>query len=384
MTGYLAPERTARVRERLDRLVESRFVPGAVALMAHRGQVHVEATGNLAFEGAGSATPMAGDTICRMASMTKPVVAAAVLALVEDGVLRLDDPVDDLLPELADMRVLADPAGPLTDTVPAARPITLRDLLDCTLGTGMVLDDSPIAQALDAVDEAEPDAWLARLGALPLVRQPGENWLYDTGAQVTGVLVARAAGKSFGEVLRERIFDPLGMKDSGFSVAGGDLDRFATAYAKDDAPDGSPVVEDAPDGRWSRPPAFESGGGGLVSTGNDFLTFGMELLSGERVLSRASVELLTSDHLTPGQKALSGFGPDYFDTMGWGFGVSVVTGPDPSGQAVGTYGWPGLWGTAWYNDPVEQTATVVIMQRAHAGNQRLPMWEEFWRTVNGS
>src|SRR5215831_17642257 len=138
-TGGFSSKRLARVRELLERHVDSGFVPGMVAVLARHGEVHIETTGNLAFEGAGSTTPMAGDTICRIASMTKPIVAACAMTLVEDCTLRLDDPVDDLLPELADMTVLAHPNGPLEDTVAAQRPITLRDLLAFTLGTGMAV-----------------------------------------------------------------------------------------------------------------------------------------------------------------------------------------------------------------------------------------------------
>ena len=136
--GGFSSKRLARLRELLERRVDSGFVPGVVAVLARHGEVHVEATGNLAFEGAGSTTPMARDTICRLGSMTKPIVAACAMTLVEDCTLRLDDPVDDLLPELADLTVLADPNGPLDKTVAARRPITLRDLLTYTLGTGMV------------------------------------------------------------------------------------------------------------------------------------------------------------------------------------------------------------------------------------------------------
>ena len=250
-TGGFSSKRLARVRELLERHVDSGFVPGVVAVLARHGEVHVEATGNLAFEGAGSRTPMAGDTICRMGSMTKPIVAACAMTLVEDCTLRLDDPVDDLLPELANMTVLADPNGPLDDTVAANRPITLRDLLTYTLGTGMVPAEPgtvPIADALDTSAEPPPDEWIRRLGALPLVHQPGERWMYDTAANVTGVLIARATGMSFGDALRERICDPLGMKDTAFSVGGESIGRLATAYERDNAATGEPVVEDGPDG----------------------------------------------------------------------------------------------------------------------------------------
>jgi CubicO group peptidase (beta-lactamase class C family) len=380
------------VRDLLARHVDAGFVPGAIVVLARHGEIHIEAMGTLAFEGAGSSTPMAADTICRLGSMTKPIAAACAMTLVEDCTLRLDDPVDALLPELAEMTVLADPNGPLEDTVPAKRPITLRDLLTFTLGTGMVLAEPgtvPISDALAVVDrndpEPSPDEWIRELGALPLVHQPGERWMYEVAANVTVVLVARATGMSFGEALRERICEPLGMKDTGFSVGGESLSRLATAYQRDDAT-GEVVVADGRDGYWSRPPAFESGGGGLVSTPADFLAFASALLAGgthrgQRALSRPSVTLMTTDQLTPEQKAVSGFWPGYFDDMGWGFGMSVRTRRTHLGPSVGSYGWPGFWGTAWYNDPAEDMTAILMLQRAHASDQRLPTMFDFWTAV---
>jgi CubicO group peptidase (beta-lactamase class C family) len=393
--GGFSPKRLARVREVLERHVDADYMPGAVAVVARRGEVHIEATGNLAFDAAGPGTPMAADTICRIGSMTKPVVAACAMTLVEDCTLRLDDPVDEFLPELADMRVLADPDGPLDDTVPANRPVTLRDLLTFTLGTGMVPAEPgtiPISDALNALDPPpSPDEWIRRLGMLPLVYQPGERWMYHTAANVTGVLIARATGMSFGDALRERICEPLGMKDTAFSVAGANIGRLATAYQRDDAT-GEILVEDGPDGYWSQPPAFEDGGGGLVSTADDFLAFASALLAGgtrngERVLSRPSVTLMTSDHLTSAQKAVSGFTPGYFNDIGWGFGMSVRTrrghiGPPPGvsypwAASVGSYGWPGVYGTGWSNDPAEDMTTILMIQRAPAPPS-LPILLDFW------
>lgn len=321
--------------------------------------------------------------------MTKPIVAACAMTLVEDCTLRLDDPVDEFLPELAEMSVLADPGGSLEHTVPANRSITLRDLLAGTLGAGMVPAEPgtiPISDALDSLYPASsPDDWMGRLGELPLVYQPGERWMYDTAANVTGVLIARAAGMSFGDALRERICEPLGMRDTGFTVSGDSIGRVATAYKQYDT-DSKIAVDDRPDGRWSRPAAFESGGGGLVSTAGDYLAFASAMLAGgthlgERVLSRPAVTLMTSDHLTPAQKAVSGFWPGYFDNIGWGFGLSVRTRRTHLGPSVGSFGWPGYYGAAWYNDPAEDLATIVFMQRAHAGDQRLPMWSDLWTAV---
>jgi CubicO group peptidase (beta-lactamase class C family) len=396
-TGGFSSKRLTRVRDVLSRYVDAGYLPGAVAVVARRGEVHVEAMGTLAFEGEGSRAPMAADTICRTGSMTKPIVAACAMTLVEDCTLRLDDPVDEFLPELADMTVLADPNGPLEDTVPAERPITLRDLLTFTLGTGMVPAPPgtiPISDALNAAIFEEPapppDEWIRRLGELPLVYQPGERWMYHTAANVTGVLIARATGKSFGDVLRERVCEPLGMTDTGFSVPAESIGRLSTAYELDEAA-GKLVIEDGPDGDWSRPQEFEDGGGGIVSTAADYLAFASALLAGgarhgQRVLSRPSVTLMTTDHLTGAQKAVSGFTPGYFDDIGWGFGMSVRTRRAHSGPwgvscpplaSVGSYGWPGVYGTGWCNDPAEDLTTILMIQRLPAP-PGLPILLDFW------
>ena len=279
--------------------------------------------------------------------------------------------------------------GRSENTVPAKRAITLRDLLTCTLGTGVIDAEPgtiPIADALDALGQPSTDEWIRRLGMLPLVHQPGERWMYDTAANVTGVLIARATGRSLGDALSERICGPLGMNDTAFSVRRDSIARFATAYERDNSATGKAVIEDGPVGRWSRPPAFESAGGGLVSTADDYLAFASALLAGGfhrgvRVLSRPSVTLMTSDHLSKAQKAVSGFWPGYFDTMGWGFGMSVHTSRMHLGPSVGSYGWSGFYGTAWYNDPAEDMTAIFVMQRAHAGDQTLPMWLDLWTAV---
>ncbi|WP_427893170.1 serine hydrolase domain-containing protein [Kribbella sp. GL6] len=377
-------KRSTRLRELLERRVESGAVPGALVVLARRGEVHVESVGTLSFDS--SSPAMATDTIVRLASMSKPIVAACAMTLIEDCTLRLDDPVDDLVPELADMRVLADPSGPVEDTVPAARPITVRDVLTFTVGTGMPPEDAPIGDVLNSLSRPSLDEWVGRLGKVPLVHQPGERWMYDTAAAVLGVLIQRAAGKTFGTALRERILEPLGMKDTGFSVDPANFDRFATAYDHEDGPDGA-VVEDAPEtGYWSTPPAFESGGGGLVSTAEDYLTFASAMLAGgtyqgTQVLSRAAVTLMTSNQLTPEQRAVSGFYPGYFASTGWGLGLGVVTERTQLGPSAGSYGWNGFYGTAWYNDPAEELTSILIQQRAHAGDPLLPFQRDFWTTV---
>ncbi|HZX05461.1 serine hydrolase domain-containing protein [Kribbella sp.] len=377
-------KRLTRLRAVLERRVESGAVPGVLAVLARRGEVHIEAVGRLAFE---STSPeMAPDTIVRLASMSKPIVAACAMTLIEDCTLRLDDPIDDLVPELANMRVLADPAGPLEDTVAAERPISVRDVLAFTLGTGMPPEEAPIAAALDTLRGPSLDEWIAGLGKLPLVHQPGERWMYDTGSDVTGLLIQRATGKSFGTALRERILEPLGMKDTGFSVEAKDFGRFATAYDHEDGPDGA-VVQDVPEtGRWSTPAVFEGGSGGLVSTAEDYLAFASAMLAGgtyqgTQVLSRAAVTLMTSDQLTPAQRAVSGFWPGYFASTSWGLGTGIVVDRTQLGPSAGSYGWNGFYGTTWYNDPAEELTGILIQQRAHAGDARLAFLRDFWTSV---
>jgi len=374
-TAGLSPARLDRMREVMTGYVESGAIPGLVTLVSRRGETHVDAIGAMAVGG----SPMRRDTIFRIASMTKPIAAAAAMILVEEGRLRLDEPIDPLLPELADRQVLCQIDSPIDDTVPADRPITLRDVLTLRLGYGIILaptDSYPI-QRLERELGLEPgppqpgklpppDEWLRRLGTMPLLHQPGERWLYNIGSYVLGILVARAAGQSFDAFLRDRVFAPLGMKDTGFSVPAESIDRLATSYSPDSETGELAVYDDAVCGQWSQPPAFPTGAGGLVSTVDDYLSFSQMLLNGgrlggERILSRPSVELMTTNHLTPGQTAgseiLLGEG------FGWGFGLSVVTRRDDQ-RSVGTFGWDGGLGTTAYMDPSEELVTILLTQVA--------------------
>src|SRR5450755_1626369 len=214
----------ARIDEIVGRAVAQGQVPGVVAAVARGDAVHVATAGWMAVGG----PPMRRDTLFRISSTTKPMTAAAVLALVDDGLLKLDGQVDELLPELAGRRVLRRPDGPLAETVPARRPVTVRDLLTFTWGFGMqgamfmASQPWPIVTAAaerqlsafgppQPATTPDPDTWMARLGELPLLAQPGERWLYQTGSQVLGVLASRAAGAPFDEVVRERVLGPLGM-----------------------------------------------------------------------------------------------------------------------------------------------------------------------------
>jgi CubicO group peptidase (beta-lactamase class C family) len=298
-------------------------VPGLAALIAHGDDVHVEVLGEATIGG----PPVERDTPFRIASTTKPVTAAAVLALVREGLLELDEPVGRLLPELASPRVLRRPDGPLDDTVPADRPITARDLLTFTFGFGMTFDmftattPWPVVTAsnelrLETIGppnpaaQPPPDEWIAGFGSLPLIAQPGERWLYNTATQVLGVLAARAAGQPFDEVVRTRLTGPLGMRDTAFWTA--DAARLPTAYFP--TPDGL-VVRDPPEGDWSRPPRFADGSGGLLSTVDDLLGFARMLLDGGgAILAADLVRQMTTGQLTPAQRARGGLGPGFFDT----------------------------------------------------------------------
>jgi len=343
-------------------------VPGMVALVARGDHVHVEALGTLAIGG----QPMRRDTLFRIASTTKPITGAVTLALVREGLIDLDEPVDRLLPELAGRRVLRRMDGPLDDTEPAHRQTTVRDLLTFTNGFGVVVDmftsptPWPVVTAAAELQLAtigpplpaqqpDPDTWIARFGSLPLLTHPGERWLYNTGAQVLGVLAARAAGMPLDQLLRTRLFDPLGMRDTAFFAS--DVTRLATSYVP--TPDGLQVW-DEPDGQWGRPPAFGDGAAGLVSTADDLLAFARMLLrGGEPVLTPELVSEMTRDQLTTDQKSHGGLGETFFADRGWGYCTSVMT----DGPRKGAFGWDGGLGTSWLVDPVRDLVVIVLTQR---------------------
>jgi CubicO group peptidase (beta-lactamase class C family) len=393
--GGFSKARLERVHEVMAGYVERHEIPGLVTIVSRRGEIHAGAIGTHGF---GSGKPMQRDTIFRISSMTKPVTAVATLILVEECKIRLDEPVDRLLPELADRRVLTRLDGPLDETVPAERAITVRDLLTFRLGFGLVLappGTHPIADAMAQVmlgqgppnpaSTPDPDEWIRRFGTLPLMHQPGERWMYNTGSDVLGVLIARASGRPFEAFLRERIFEPLGMVDTGFSVPAADLDRLPPGY-NTDFETGALAVYDEPAGQWSKPPAFPSGAGGLVSTVDDYVAFAQMLLNrgvlgGERILSRPSVDTMTADQLTPAQKAFGGLVAGQFDSHGWGFGVAPVTRPISPAEPVGRYGWDGGMGTSWFNDPNEDMTAILMTQRAWTSPQPPDVCLDFWTSV---
>ncbi len=387
--GALSMVRLGRMRDVMAGYVERGDVPGLVTLVSRRGETHADALGTLAV---GGRDPMRRDTIFRIASMTKPITAVAAMILVEECTLRLDEPVDRLLPELADRRVLTRPDAPLDETVPAHRSITLRDLLTFRLGIGAVMAPPGCYLIQGAMAEAglapgpnppaqAPDAWMARLGALPLIHQPGEAWMYHTGSDILGVLIARAAGQSLEKFLHDRIFGPLGMMDTGFHVPAEKLDRLPPSYMVDPATEALTVHDDPGDSLWARPPAFPAGGGGLVSTVDDYLAFCRMMLHkgrhrGTRILSRPSVELMTTDHLTPEQKADARI--FFGDNSGWGFGVAVTTRRDDLAAVPGRFGWDGGVGTSGYTDPVEEMIGIVMTQRLMESPEPPGVFRDFW------
>ena len=393
--GGLSKARLDRMHDVMAGYVERGEVPGIVTLVCRRGEAHVDAIGRKAARGR---DPIRRDTIFRIASLTKPIAAAAAMILVEECKLRLDEPVDRLLPELAARCVLKRLDGPLDDTVPASRPINLRDLLTLRMGLGYIMaaDAYPI---LKAANEQQlllgpprpqtlpaPDEWIRRVATLPLMHQPGEKWMYDLGLDVLGVLIARASGQPLETFLSERIFEPLGMKDTGFTVPAAKLDRLATSYWSNPETGALEVYDEAEGGQWSRPPAFPAAASGLVSTVDDYLAFGQMMLSQgkhgrERVLSRPSVETMTTDQLTSGQKAASGLVGGYFDRHGWGFGLSMVTRREDLAEPVGTFGWDGGLGTSWRSDPREKMVTILMTQRAWTSPTPPDVCRDFWTSA---
>jgi CubicO group peptidase (beta-lactamase class C family) len=375
-SGVFAPARLERMHAALRRHVDSGVLPGLVALVYHRGREYVDAIGTQAFA---STMPMRRDTIFRLASMTKPITAVGAMILVEECRLRLDDPVEEWLPELQDRRVLRTIESPLDDTVPANRRITLRDLLTFRSGYGELGFLAPTCPLQKTMSEARltlgewpfavtPDDFMKRLGSLPLAHQPGERWLYHTASEILGVLIARASGTSLATFLHEHIFEPLGMKDTGFHVPEAKVDRLPICYGRDFFTGEVVVLHEAHGGHFARPPVFESGGGGLVSTVDDLLAFGRMMLdkgayARERILSRPTVELMTMDHITPEQKAASPFFAGFWNDHGWGLGVGVCIARRDLAGVPGRFGWDGAFGTSWWVDPKEQMVGMFMTQR---------------------
>jgi CubicO group peptidase (beta-lactamase class C family) len=373
----------------LEEYTQDGSLPGAVGLVAEGHQIEVAVVGSVAFGGAA----MARDSIFRLASITKPITAAAVMMLVDDGRIALDDPAGRWLPELAHPKVVRTPASAVDDVVPATRPITVLDLLTSCAGYGFASDFTlPAVQRLASVQKdgrepasyPPPDAWMAELGRVPLLYQPGEAWLYDTCSTLQGVLIARASGQSLPGFLAERVFEPLGMADTAFEVPPAKRHRF-TSYYRTGA-EGGLELADGPDGQWSRLPAFPLGNGGLAGTADDWLAFGRMLLAegvaadGRRVLTAGSVRLMTSDHTTQRQREI---GELFLEGQGWGFGGSVDIAAIDPWNVPGRYGWVGGTGTSAHIDPSAGTVAILLTQVATDGPVASPWMREFWRYAAG-
>lgn len=369
-------EEEERIAAAVTRAVADGQLPGAAwRVDRHGGPVSRGAAGN----GVGP------DAVFRLSSTTKPVVAAVAMTLVDDGVLHLDAPVDDLLPELADRQVLVDAADAAAGTVPAARPITVRDVLTFRLGLGLDFTAPWPSPTMAALAEAglsagppapqaapPPDEWLRLLGSVPLSHQPGERWLYHLGASVLGVLIARAAGRPLPAVLAERVLDPLGMTSTGFGVPPSARDRLGPHWTPP-GPDGTREVYDPADGQWSRPPAFPDGGDGLVSTVDDLAAFARMLQDGGRapdgnqVLTAEAVRAMTTEQV----------GPVDDEGGGWGLGLGVRRTDEPGGRHAGSYGWDGGLGSSWWSDPVSGVSAVLLTNQMWASPQSPPVFEAF-------
>jgi CubicO group peptidase (beta-lactamase class C family) len=380
-----------RLSETLKGYVDRGEIAGLVALVARDDHLHVDAFG---VQDLSSGPPMVRDSLFRIASVTKPMTAAVAMMLVEDGRIGLDDRIDRWLPEITSQRVLRTIEADLDDTVPLRRPITLRDLLTFRLGTGMVMAPPgryPIQNALAEAgfapgpprpqQVAAPDIWIERFASVPLIHQPGEQWMYHVGSDLLGILIARVAGAPFEQIMAERLFTPLNMTDTGFYVPPEKVDRLATAYARADG-GGLTVYDRGRDGDYTKAPAFASGGGGLVSTADDVLAFSRLLLAGgrhgeQRLLTEASVTQMVTDQLTPEQKAASTALDLFLGGHGWGFGMTVLTSDDDAGLSAGSYGWDGGFGPSYRTDPAFGLTTVLLTQRLMSGPNDVAINAEF-------
>lgn len=361
-------------RTSIEQAVADGLLSGAVTLVWQHGNVlQVNEIGHRDVE---ANLPMQRDTIFRIASMSKPVTVAAAMTLVDEGKLALSDPVSTWLPELAEMRVLKDPNGPLVETVPAARPITVDDLM--THRSGLAYSFSvtgPLSHAYGRLSlRQDQDHWLAEVAELPLVHQPGDRLTYSHATDVLGIVLSRIEGKPLQTVLADRIFDPLGMTDTGFYISTEQRRRAATMYRLD--PGGGPghagLDHTAMGPVPVREPRFSQGGAALLSTADDYLKFVRMLLGcgevdGVRVLSGASTTAMRTNQLTDAQMRIPFLGMPFWIGRGFGLNLSVVTDPARSAQlfgpgGAGSFSWPGAFGTWWQADPTNDLILIYLIQ----------------------
>jgi CubicO group peptidase (beta-lactamase class C family) len=359
----------------LRSVIDSGDLSGAVTLIWRKGeiaQVNVLGQRDIA-----RSAPMERDTLFRIASMTKPVTSVAALMLMEEGRLALADPITRWAPEFADMRVLTSPMGPIEDTYPSPRDITIEDLLTHRAGLAYGFTSiGPIAHAHQKAlgdvlnTDTGPDAWMGALASLPLSFPPGERFHYSHATDVLGFIVGRIGGSGFRDFLMERILGPLSMTDTDFYIPPAKRDREAVVYRlKED----SGALEPVPFRQYDAPPAFCGGGGGLISTADDYLRFARMLLGqgevdGVRLLKPETVRLMTANRLTPAQREITFMGMPFWAGQGFGLGLSVIT--DPEKQAwmgagsKGAFGWPGAFGTWWQADPAQDMVILYMIQNS--------------------
>ena len=363
-----------------------------------RRHVHAEVLGAASLD---DTRPLRRDAIFRIASLTKPIAAAGAMVLVDDGALSVSDPVEKFLPELAGRRVLRSLECALDDTVPAQRPITVEDLLTFRLGFGSIMarpGTYPVQEA-----EAElglmtlgppwppppfgPDEWIGRFATLPLMDQPGTTWRYNTGAQVLGVLLERASGQTLEDFLRARVFAPLGMTDTSFSVPEDKQHRFTTAYFPDVSTGALTLMDPPVGGWWNQPPAMGNAAGMLVSTLDDYWAFVSMLLAGGRhegvqLLSPRSVADMTRDHLTAAQRAAA---PPFLDAgTGWGYCMAAPAPGRGERPVPYGFGWNGGTGTAWTSDPETGLTGILLTQRAMTSPEPPAVFVDFWDAAYGA
>jgi CubicO group peptidase (beta-lactamase class C family) len=395
----LSSDGLALLHDSMAAHVAAGHLPGLVTLVAQGDDLHVDTIGSPSF---GSEAPLRRDAIFRIASLTKPITAAATLSLIDEGLLQLGQPIDELLPELANRRVLRAIDAELDDTVPAERPITLEDLLSYRFGLGSVMappGSYPIQRAeaelgLHSIGGPpwppvahDPDGWMAALGSLPLMFQPGQQWLYNTSAQVLGVLLARVRGRDLESVLRERILDPLEMADTGFTVPAAQLGRLTTAYRPDPETGQLWVLDDPADSWWGSPTSFPDASGWLVSTIDDYWSFVSMLLAGGtgpggRVLSPETVARMTVDRLTPDQRAASA--QFLGEHGGWGLGLEVPAAPAGRQLLPCGIGWTGGSGTTWRSSAGSGVTGILFGQRGLTSPVPEPLAVDFWCGVNAA
>lgn len=387
----LSTERLARIDEHLEqKYIEPREVAGALTLVARHGEVvHHSPVGMMDIE---REKPMQQDTIFRIYSMTKPITSIALMTLYEQGRLQLNDPVHHFIPEWSNLGVFASGTYPNYMTTPVERPMTVRDLMSHQSGltygfmnrtnvdAGYVKAGIGSAQLGGGRPREYTLADMVKdLAEIPLEFSPGTAWNYSVSTDILGHLIEVISGQRFDDFLRERIFEPLGMVDSGFSVAEENVDRFAANYNR--GPDGKLALADDPaESAYLKPPTLLSGGGGLTATSEDYWRFCQMLLNGgefngERIVGPKTIELMTMNHLPDGQDlsavAKGSFSETNNDGVGFGLGFAVVkdVARTQVSGSVGSYYWGGAASTAFWVDPEEDLTVVFMTQFMPSGTQ---------------